>query len=235
MKATSLFRSPLLIGLAILSMPLAGMAAITANTSADPSNIFQQTLNNPCVIGDPSCKEPGGMTYFSSSGPTNPYDFYSPSYQATLPFAGFGGNLIPTAFKIGVDDNFSNTHETLVAFNTYVCTGTAITCGFGGGSVPPGVVLPAGYALDGANSFTGPLDMSANNNGNGFSDFTLNGFSLAAGKFYVFEAKVDPDFDGMEEFFLIQTPIPEPSSVLVVCGFIAAGAIARRRKLAQLS
>jgi hypothetical protein len=47
------------------------------------------------------------MTYFSSSGPTNPYDFSSRVYQAINPFITFSGNLIPTTFTIGIEDTFS--------------------------------------------------------------------------------------------------------------------------------
>jgi hypothetical protein len=202
-----------------VSFTIPASATITFDGSGAASNTFQQTLNNPCVIGDPSCKEPSGMTYFSSSGPTDPYDFFSPVYQAMNPFTTFSGNLIPTTFTIGVDDNLSTGAglEILQAFNVYSCTNTNVnTCN----------------TLLTANSYTGPTNIPNNNNGNGFSDATLKGFSLTSGNFYRFEAKVSNDTDGMEEFFIIQNgsnPVPEPvTSALIGTGLLSLALLRRR-------
>jgi hypothetical protein len=76
--------------------------------------------------------------------------------------------------------------------------------------------------------------MSLNSNGNGFSNFILKGFSLTAGHFYAFEAVVQNDNDGFEEFFIIPagTPplVPEPvTSALVGTGLVALFFLGRRR------
>ncbi len=47
----------LAIGLMLLGAP-AAFAAITIDQSGAPGTVFQQTLDNPCVIGDSSCKQP---------------------------------------------------------------------------------------------------------------------------------------------------------------------------------
>lgn len=205
-----------LIGAVALAIP--ARASITFDGTS-VNNIFQQTANNPCVIGDPSCNEPAGMTYNSQSGPTNPYDFFSPVYQAISPFTTFSGNLIPTAFTIGIDDNLSNGKglEVLEAFNVFSCTtSNASTC----------------TTLVAANSYTGPTSIPDNHNGNGFSDATLKGFSLTSGTFYMFEAKVSNDSDGMEQFFIIRpgtSPVPEPvTSTLIGSGLISLFLLRRR-------
>ena len=216
MQPTKVCRLPLLTGLALLAMPFAGMAAITFNDANVAGNIFQQTQNSPCVIGNNSCNEPSGFTD-TTQGPPGDYDIFSPQYLATSPFLTYSGNKIPTGFKIGIDENLATSHgpEVLQAFNTYDCGTTGAAC-----------------SIDSNNSFTGPHNIPDNNNGNGFSDMTLSGFSLTAGHFYKFEANVTNDTDGGEQFFIIPagTPaVPEPSSVFVLTTLLALGLLARRR------
>ena len=203
------------MGFCVLLMPIAGRAAIAFNGSGDPGNTFQQTENNPCVIGDPSCKQPAGMTYTSNTGPGD-YDLFSPVYQAVSPFTTYSGNLIPTAFRVGIDSNFATGQglQNLQFFRTYTCNSTGTAC-----------------SVDAGNSYTTPTALPNNNNGNGFSDATLNGFSLAAGTFYKFEASVTNATAGMEEFFLVPTtaPIPEPSTMAISTILLVLGMIARRR------
>src|ERR1051326_1632395 len=187
-------------------------AAITLDSSLTG---VQQTQNNPCVIGDPSCNQPAGMTDTTASGPGSggAYDLTSPTYTATSPFVTFSGNLIPTSFSVGIDDNVAAGQgtETLVFFETLICTdATGTSC-----------------TIDTANSYIpgSPTPISVVN-GNGFSDLGLTGFNLIAGDFYRFEASVSNDTDGMEEFFLIVNtasctvanpcPTPEPGSLLLL-------------------
>jgi len=233
------FGTIVLIGLALLMLPSLGMASITFTASNTLGvNVFQQTLNNPCVIGDQSCKEPAGMTYEAVSGTPggnngSSYDLYSPTYTATSPFSTYSGNLIPTSFTIGVDENIAAGAgaEVLLAFNTYVCTSTVAS----GGNISTSGSIPAGCTKDTANSYTGPTTIPNENNGNGFSDFILTGFSLTAGQKYLFEAKVSSDTDGMEEFFLIPSGspafVPEPASIFMLgTTLIGVGALVRRRR-----
>src|SRR6476646_5896387 len=67
-----------------LLLPAAANATIVFEYSQTPQvDVFQQTTNNPCVIGDPSCEEPSGMFYDRNSGsPGSTYDLYSTVYLA---------------------------------------------------------------------------------------------------------------------------------------------------------
>lgn len=219
MFQTLTFKSTLLATLiGAVSIAVPARATITFDDSASTDNTFQQTSNSPCVIGNPSCNQPSGMDATEVANPSNPYDLFSPVYTATSPFTTFSGDLIPLTFSIGIDDNLATSKglEVLEAFNTYVCPDTT------------GV----GCTLDGANSFTGPHDIPNNNNGNGFSDMTLNGFSLTAGNLYMFEASVSNDTDGMEQFFIIPSgfaAVPEPvTSTLVGVGLVSLFFLRRR-------
>jgi hypothetical protein len=180
---------------------------------------YQQTTNNPCVIGDPSCNEPSGMTYYSSSGPQGTYDFTSPLYTATDPHTTYSGNLIPVSFMIGVDENIAKGagNEVLQFFYTWDCGTDGLSC-----------------TLDSANSYLGPTIVPNENNGNGYSDYTLSTLNLTAGNMYKFEASVSNDTDGMEEYFIIPagtpTPVPEPGSLMLFgTGLLGMAGFLRRK------
>lgn len=225
-------------------IPAMASATITFQASDTLGvNVFQQTNNNPCVIGDQSCKEPGTMTYNSWSGTPNAqggsYDLFSPVYKAISPFTvpgSFSGQNIPVSFTIGVDENISAGAgaEILLAFNVYDCgTIGPVTQGtfFSGGGNNTGV---AGCTLVAANSYTGPTSIPNEHNGNGFSDFILTGFSLTSGHFYEFEASVSSDTDGMEEFFIIPAGspafTPEPGTLMLFgSGLVGIAGLVRRR------
>jgi hypothetical protein len=217
MKSKSL---PILAGAAALGLSagFANPASATITESATP--IFQQQQNSPCVIGDNSCKQNGfaDIEFSGTPGGMNgsTYDIVSPTYTAANQTPVTPPTTIPTAFTIGVDDNFAMGagNEVLVSFNTYVCTANC-------GTITPGLVSTEGdslaaanFNLNAANSFHDQnFSIPETNNGNGFSNLVLNGFSLTAGDQYIFEARVSNDADGMEEFFLIPsnvTPVPAP-------------------------
>lgn len=205
-------------------------------------NVFQQQQNDPCVIGDQSCQEPAGFSFNSWSGTPNAqggsYDLFSPVYQAVSPFsdpASFSGQHIPVSFTIGVDQNLAAgaTLEILNFFKVWDCTGPVTQGTFfaGGGNNASAAQCTA---VDAANSFTTVTTMPNNNNGNGFSDFILTGFSLTAGNFYQFEASVSNDTDGMEQFFIIPTGqppvVPEPGTLILFgSGLVGIAGLVRRR------
>src|SRR5260370_26416755 len=108
-------------GAVLFVASLMRMAAVAAITFVDPgakfnSNVYQQTKDAPCVIGDQSCnspqRSPSNWFYDAVSGTPGPgqqpnmYDLLSDVYQAssaTFPGPGgtggtnaFSGNLIPT-------------------------------------------------------------------------------------------------------------------------------------------
>ncbi len=227
MNSTRPYKLPLFLGLAILLMPLVGVAAITFDGSG--ATALQQTSNSPCVIGNNSCNQPAGFTYTASAngGGGTSYDFFSPVYQAiaTSPFlvGDYSGNHIPTTFSIGIDENIAAGQgpESLVFFRTLLCTdATGSSC-----------------AIVAVNSYQpgSPTTIPNNNNGNGFSDANLNGFSLTANSFYKFEASVANDTDGMEQFFVVPVAgpqaVPEPRFVsLLLFAAMSLVAIGLRKR-----
>ena len=204
------------LGLVLLGATWAS-AAITVES--DPSIVYQQTENSPCVIGDMSCNQPKSGTgqnavFFPATqvsgtpGGNNgsTYVLTSPTYivGATLtPLTPKNADtplsIIPSVFQIGVDENIAagaSGGEVLLYFRTYV-----------------------NGVLSVANSFETDFAIPNLNNGNGFSDFILKGFSLTAGTQVYFTVSVQNDTDGMEEFFIIPqgTPtVPEPSALLLL-------------------
>ena len=239
------FRKPLLAGLITsVLLPATTRAAITFEYSSTPGvDVFKQTENSPCVIGDPSCNQPktGSATMFYDSNAGSPgsdYDLFSTVYLASAS-NNFTLQQIPLSFFIGVDDNFSVQHEQLVAFNTYLCgAGSSVSTSNSSGAtaLPSNCVNGQISAANSWNSTNAPTyalqDMSLNANGNGTSNFILKGFNLSPGSFYAFEAVVHNDNDGFEEFFIIPSgtaPIPEPvTSALVGSGLIALFFVRRR-------
>src|SRR5258707_1046947 len=71
----------LLVAVAILIAPKVSFAALTLSVSS--ATTFQQTTNNPCVIGDASCKQPTPWSFSQYNGtPLNQvsnFDVFSPA------------------------------------------------------------------------------------------------------------------------------------------------------------
>jgi len=198
----------LTIGVIVLGMQLTLSAAVTLTLEnpALANDIYQQTNDHPCVIGDPSCNNPAGFTFTTlpTGGGEQTYNSFSPTYTVGQLITVLGGQNI---FIVGIDTN--STTSPLATEHLQLFT-LAIN----------GVVQFIYEDLTGSPVVGTQLNMP--NNGNGYSDELLRGFDLsafAAGDTAVFHAIVNAATDGREEFFVIPkgaTPIPEPTSVLLL-------------------
>ena len=92
------------IAIALVTLLLAGVPLVTdaVPVSLTPdAGVFQQTQNNPCVIGNPSCNNPAGFGFTTLPvNPTSPQIATSPTYSVDQIRTLLGGG---NTFFIGVD------------------------------------------------------------------------------------------------------------------------------------
>lgn len=203
----------------VLASGSASAAAVL--TLENPGTAFQQTQNSPCVIGDPSCNNPGGFGFtLLPSGPQAVIDTTSPQYQVQQIT-----NLVGDEFFVGIDVNTTTqplATEKLVLFELLV----------------NGVVE---FVYDSGPTAT---QLVTANNGNGFSDALITGFDLSGfldTDIVTFHVIYNDATDGREQFFLGTdssggggggggVDVPEPASLaLLALGLLGLG-LARGRK-----
>lgn len=210
----------LLVACAVIAGATPVTLVLTPVTSAP---FYQQTTNNPCVLGDPSCQGPSGWTWtvFNANPPGNAYtNVTSPTYTV----GQILGIVHSTSFLIGVDVNQTNVVQKLGFFGMYVNNN-----------------LVAQYS---PSDPTPVPPTSGGGNGNGWADYVLSGFDLSGfnnSDTVIFKVTMPLVNDGREEYFLISQsspepppPIPEPTtSALIGGGLIGLGLIARRSRKQQ--
>jgi len=177
---------------------------LTLNT--DPVDIFQQTAANPCVIGGNNCLN-GTFpmtTVQGGGGGTTQTNVLSPLYTIAQLQGAIGGG---TAFTVALDYNQSVDPQQLFVFSAIFSNGTQ--------------------------TFDIPTILQVNNNGVGFSDFLLTGFTIPAGATSVQFSATWFDNDGPDRYFLLgatAVPVPEPSTLAVLgLGLLGLAFMARRK------
>ncbi len=198
----------------------------TLTYTVTPTGV-QQTQNNPCIIGDPSCdtntKQTFPLPYTSNSGPCNGgaggvCNFTSPVYLASSSGLALP-NSIPTLFNVGVDENLATGQgpEILDDFVLWHCDAGGINCN----------------KSSEVNNLTHSFTLVDEHNGNGFTDGFIGQISLTAGDHYYFEAIWHNDTDGMEQFWIIPgttVPVPEPGTLsLLGMGLLGIAAMSLRK------
>ncbi len=204
----------------VLLLALAAVASATPLTlvAVTSAPYYQQTTNNPCVIGEPSCKSPSGWTFTELTTQGNPSSYteiQSPIYTVSQII----NTVKNSSFMIGVDVNQTNVTQTLGFFGMYV-----------NGN------LVADYS---PSSPTPAPPTSGGGNGNGWADYLLQGFDLSSfqpNDIVYFKLTMPLVNDGREQFFLIPESTPEPppeipeptTSALIGGGLIGLGLLSRR-------
>jgi len=202
--------------LGLLCVPVANASTLFLSPVLTPHQ-YQQTSNNPCVIGDPSCNNGGfpGPTIFPSS--VSSYDTFSLPYLVSdIRTALQGGNT----FAIGVDINQASEVQKLSLFTMSI----------------NGVVVDT-YSADPATLVPPTV---GGGNGNGYADYLLQTFTdltpYAATDIVQFHVVMPLVNDGREEYFLIpteggvpQATAPEPLSFALVGSGLALVGLMRRR------
>jgi hypothetical protein len=212
-----------------------------AELTVTPTAPGQQVTNLPCLIcGATQPQQPTGFGYnlFGNTGNLNILPFFSTSVvggslapdqfggvtsgytiDANSPFlTALKGNL---TFSVGVDSNQAGTDsQVLESFWFLNFTTHTVLAVFSPG--------PGGYNID-------PL-----NNGTGFPDYTINGFSLLginSGDRIGFFARITNANDGPDSFFLLANgpgDVPLPPAVAlfgsVLAGAVGLGAIRNRKR-----
>jgi hypothetical protein len=194
--------------MALLIVPVMAGAVTNLTFESPGSEIFQQTQNSPCVIGEASCNQPAGFPSTLIPVQTDSTQV-SPTYTVGQITA-----IVGDTFFVGLDVNQATQN------------------------VPPYTVTSFTLAINGVVEFelTGNNVTTLVNNGNGFSDALIKTFDLssfAATDTAVFSVSYINDTDGREQYFLIgtETPpaVPEPITMaLGGTGLLAMGYAARK-------
>jgi hypothetical protein len=197
-----------LITLALTILPLtAGAVPIALTLDTTQTSVFQQTLNSPCVIGNPSCNNPAGFLFtLLPVSPTSPQVTVSPTYTVDQIRTLLGGI---NTFFIGIDISQAP-GQGPYGLNSFTVN------------------------VEGSDVFqyTGLAS-----SGNGFSDallktVDLTGFAGSAN--VIFTVNFSNDNGAREQFFVVSSEapssVPEPATLLLLGSTMAGLGFLQRRR-----
>jgi len=217
---------------------LAGATALQLEATVPTGN---QVQNLPCIIcGANQPQQPTGFGYnlFGNTGSADTVAFFSTSVVPPGPGSGlaidqYGGDatgyaigdgsifkaalLGSLSFNVGIDVNDTNVPQTLESFWFLNYTTKQVLAVYSPG--PGGTLLPA------------------INDGTGYPDWTLTGFSLAGinpGDTVGFFARITGANDGPDSFFILAVPGPAVGAglpaMLAAFGLFGFNYLRRRRR-----
>jgi hypothetical protein len=186
-----------------------GAQANTLTLDAVNGNLYQQSVQSPCVFSNPACQNGSfPTTNLPTGGNVSSYDALSPVYTgAQLLSILNGGSML-----LGIDINQATGQgpQTLTSFQ----------------------MIKNGGVVD---TFTGSTgNVPATLNGNGFADYTLSNFSkFTATDTLQFHFVFNDANDGTENVFIMGggqvAAVPEPSTVLLLStGLLLVGTFGRK-------
>ena len=210
--------------------------AINNLTISALPNPVPQSLSNPCIIcGTTAGQQPANIGYnnFSNHGSDTSFNTFSTNILGGGILVGdLQNNAIP--YTGSLLENFLNAGGTDPQFTF----GVAIDINTAAGQPPPHETLTAFQLIDLSKpagqriifDFTGSIELTDIFNGNGFGDYLISGFNLAAagvlpGDNLIFHAAWSNASDGAESFYIVTTPsvtaVPEPGSLALMGGALA--------------